>query len=247
MAMDLGLLTLVTVFFAGMASFLSPCVLPIVPGYISYFSGQQGSDQETQSKHNRGRIVALSCAFVFGFSIVFIAMGASLSLLGQLFISYRYELNIVAGVIVVLAGMSILGLLRLPMWLQYYYQFQPRGKEVGLGRALLIGFAFGFGWTPCIGPVLAGILMMGISSASASEATVLLGVYALGLGVPFIVSAYFVTPFMQRAAHIRRVGSYVRWFSGLVLIIMGVAMSTGELSRFAIWVYNTFPVLGRLG
>lgn len=242
MAMDIGLLTLLTVFFAGMASFLSPCVLPIVPGYISYFSGQSGG-----AEPKRGRMLALSSAFVFGFSIVFIAMGASLSLLGQLFTSYRYELNIVAGVIVVLAGVSVLGWLRLPLWLQRYYQFQPSAKEVGLGKALVIGLAFGFGWTPCIGPVLAGILMMGVSSASASTATVLLGVYALGLGVPFVVSAYFMTPFMQRMAHIKRVGTYLRWFAGGVLIVMGSAMATGELARFAIWIYNTFPVLGKLG
>lgn len=246
MVMDLGVLTLLTVFFAGMASFLSPCVLPIVPGYVSYFSGhtQHGT---TEQRIPRLRTVALSGAFVFGFSIVFIAMGASLSLLGQVLLSYRYELNIVAGAVVVLAGLSVLGLLRLPMRLQQYYVFQPSDKEVGLGRALVIGLAFGFGWTPCIGPVLAGILMMGASTASAGTATVLLGVYALGLGVPFVLAAYFMTPFMRRMSHIKRVGVYVRWFSGIVLIIMGIAMATGELARFAIWIYNTFPVLGKLG
>lgn len=246
MLMDVGVLTLLTVFLAGMASFLSPCVLPIVPGYVSYFSGhtKQGT---TEQRIPRLRILALSCAFVFGFSIVFIAMGASLSLLGQVLLSYRYELNIVAGVIVVLAGLSVLGLLRLPMRLQQYYVFQPSDKEVGLGRAVVIGLAFGFGWTPCIGPVLAGILMMGASTASAGTATVLLGVYALGLGVPFVLAAYFMTPFMQRMARIKRVGVYVRWFSGVVLVIMGIAMATGELARFAIWIYNTFPALGKLG
>lgn len=246
MVMDLGVLTLLTVFFAGMASFLSPCVLPIVPGYVSYFSGHV-ERETTGQRTSRLRTLALSSAFVFGFSIVFIAMGASLSLLGQVLLSYRYELNIVAGVIVVLAGLSVLGLLRLPMRLQQYYVFQPSDKEVGLGRALVIGLAFGFGWTPCIGPVLAGILMMGASTASAGAATVLLGVYALGLGVPFVLAAYFMTPFMQRMAHIKRVGVYVRWFSGIVLILMGIAMATGELARFAIWIYNTFPVLGKLG
>ena len=115
-----------------------------------------------------------------------------------------------------------------------------------MGPAVM-GLAFGFGWTPCIGPILAGILMMGASTASAGKASVLLSVYALGLGVPFILAACFLTPFLQRMTSIRRIGRYIRWGAGLVLIVMGWAMATGELARFAIWVLKAFPVLGQLG
>ncbi len=238
--LDLGAVALFTAFLAGMASFLSPCVLPLVPGYLSYLAG------DGRAEGRRWRLLGRSVCFVAGFSLVFIALGASLSVLGRLLMAYRYELNIAAGIMVALAGLSVMGLLRMPLWLQRYYRFEP-GQAAGPVSAGVMGLAFGFGWTPCIGPILAAILMMGASSASAGQASILLAMYALGLGVPFMLAACFLTPFLQRMTHIRRVGRYVRWFAGGVLVLMGWAMATGELARFAIWMLKTFPSLGALG
>jgi len=193
-SLDLGLIALITAFLAGMASFLSPCVLPLVPGYLSYLAG----DGQVYTQVKRSQLLGRSVCFVAGFSLVFIALGASLSYLGQLLMAYRYELNVAAGVMVALAGLSVMGVLRMPMSLQRYYRFES-GKAAGPGGATVMGLAFGFGWTPCIGPILAGILMMGASTASAGKASILLSVYALGLGVPFILAACFLTPLL--AAH----------------------------------------------
>ena len=198
--LELTVIGLLTAFFAGIASFLSPCVLPLVPGYLSYIAGDsvQLSASHIEARSARWRALGLSACFVVGFSMVFLILGASIAAIGRLFFSYRYELNIAAGGVIVIAGLMIMGVIRAPLWMQRYYRFEPRSGSGRPWSATVLGMAFGFGWTPCIGPVLGGILVLGATSESLGQGVLLLGIYALGLGVPFLLSAYFMTPFMRR-------------------------------------------------
>jgi len=247
--LDLTIMGLFTAFLAGIASFLSPCVLPLVPGYLSYIAGGSiGQGAQDAGTHTaRWRALGLSACFVVGFSVVFLILGASITTIGRLFLSYRYELNILAGAIIIAAGLVVMGLIQVPLWMHRYYQFEPRKDGGRPWSATVLGMAFGFGWTPCIGPVLAGILVLGAASDSVREGTLLLGVYALGLGVPFLLSAYFTAPFIRRLGSLRRAGRYMRLTSGAILVLMGVAVASGQLVRFAIWLLRTFPALGAIG
>ncbi|KNE23126.1 cytochrome c biogenesis CcdA family protein [Achromobacter spanius] len=243
--LDLSLIGFATAFIAGTASFLSPCVLPLVPGYLSYIAGGSGTSA-ADARALRWRMLGLAACFVVGFSSVFVVFGASITALSRLLLSYRYELNLAAGAIIALAGFMLLGVLRLPAWAQLYYRFDPAGQG-SPGSALVLGLAFGFGWTPCIGPILASILALGAASASVGQGVALLAVYALGLGVPFLAAAWFMSPFLRRMQALKRAGRILRILTGLILIVMGWAIATGQLARFAIWMLLTFPGLGRLG
>ncbi|RII82826.1 cytochrome c biogenesis CcdA family protein [Neopusillimonas maritima] len=247
--LELSILGLPTAFFAGIASFLSPCVLPLVPGYLSYIAG--GSVAPTVSSAEariaRWRILGLSACFVLGFSLVFLVLGASITAIGRLFLSYRYELNIVAGVIIVISGLLIMGVVRAPLWTQRYYRFESKASGGNPWSAGVLGIAFGFGWTPCIGPVLGGILALGATAQTLDQGMLLLGVYALGLGIPFLLSAYFMTPFVRRLGALRRTGRYLRIVTGVIMVLMGIAVASGQMVRFAIWLLRTFPVLGNIG
>lgn len=247
--LELTVIGLLTAFFAGIASFLSPCVLPLVPGYLSYIAGDsvQSSTSHTEARVARWRALGLSACFVAGFSMVFLILGASITAIGRLFLSYRYELNIAAGGVIVIAGLMIMGVIRAPLWMQRYYRFEPRSGSGKPWSATVLGMAFGFGWTPCIGPVLGGILILGATSESLGQGVLLLGVYALGLGVPFLLSAYFMTPFMRRLGSLRRTGRYLQITTGAILVLMGIAVASGQLVRFAIWLLRTFPALGAIG
>src|SRR5690625_3538919 len=169
--LELTLIGLLTAFIAGIASFLSPCVLPLVPGYLSYIAGgtAQPSTLQSGARAARWRALGLSACFVVGFSIVFLILGASITTIGRLFLSYRYELNILAGAIIIAAGLVVMGLIQVPLWMHRYYQFEPRKDGGRPWSATVLGMAFGFGWTPCIGPVLAGILVLGAASDSVRE------------------------------------------------------------------------------
>lgn len=247
--LELTALGLLTAFVAGIASFLSPCVLPLVPGYLSYIAGGSvvPAASPTQARIARWRTLGLSACFVLGFSLVFLVLGASITAIGRLFLSYRYELNIVAGVIIVIAGLLIMGVVRAPLWTQRYYRFESGASGGNPWSAGVLGMAFGFGWTPCIGPVLGGILALGATAQSVGQGMLLLGVYALGLGVPFLLSAYFMAPFMRRLGALRRTGRYLQIVTGAILVLMGIAVASGQLVRFAIWLLRTFPALGSIG
>ncbi len=247
--LELTVIGLLTAFFAGIASFLSPCVLPLVPGYLSYIAGDsvQSSASHIEARVARWRALGLSACFVAGFSMVFLILGASITVIGRLFLSYRYELNIAAGGVIVVAGLMVMGVIRAPLWMQRYYRFEPRSGGGKPWSATVLGMAFGFGWTPCIGPVLGGILILGATSESLGQGILLLGVYALGLGVPFLLSAYFMTPFMRRIGSLRRAGRYLQIITGAILVLMGIAVASGQLVRFAIWLLRTFPALGAIG
>jgi cytochrome c-type biogenesis protein len=238
---------MIVAFAAGTISFLSPCVLPLVPGYISYIAGQSIASRGTaKSAILRFQAVALSLCFVLGFSTVFVILGASATALGQLLISYRYELNLVGGAVVIGFGLFTLDLLR-PSLLQRELRADPEIAGGRPGGAYLLGVAFAFGWSPCIGPILGAILTVGAASATVGKGAALLATYSLGLGVPFVVAAAFTDGLLARLKSIGRVGRGLRLFAGSVMILMGGAMLTGQLSAFSYWLLETFPLLARIG
>ena len=239
---EIGLLA---AFAAGMISFLSPCVLPLVPGYVSYVSGTAViGGVESRS----ARIAALppSLCFVLGFSSVFVALGASATLVSRVLLSYRYETNLIGGAIIILFGVFATDLIPMP-WLQRdvrYHDVLPTGNLLG---AFVLGLAFGFGWTPCIGPVLGAILTVNAMSSTVNSGIVLLAAYSLGLGVPFLVSAMFTDGLMRRMKTMRRTGRVLKIGAGTVMIAMGAAMITGYMSVFSYWLLDTFPVFSNIG
>jgi len=183
---------LATAFAAGVVSFLSPCVLPLVPAYVSYVGGESLHGARTRpDAQARISAVTLSMFFVAGFSAVFIALGASASALGRLLLQYRYEANIVGGVIVIVFGLVMLVLAHRLPWFYRDVRFHPRLRGGRPAAALVLGLAFGFGWTPCIGPVLGAILTMSAAQSAVSGGVALLSAYSLGLGVPFLLTAVF--------------------------------------------------------
>ena len=244
---EISTLGMLTAFAAGIVSFLSPCVLPLVPGYVSYMAGYSLRDVRNPADM-RAKFAALLASFFFvlGFSTVFVTLGASATALGQLLLRYRYEANIAGGAIVVLFGLVTAGFLKIPWFLRDYH-LHP---HIGSGRPLaayVLGLAFGFGWTPCIGPVLGAILTVSAVSASVSSGVALLGVYAAGLGLPFLACAAFTDTFAKRLKDLGRIGRWLQVAAGVVMIIMGIAMITGWLSVFATWLLKTFPVFSSIG
>jgi cytochrome c-type biogenesis protein len=236
-----------TAFLAGLISFLSPCVLPLVPGYVSYVAGRSLDDLR---RHDLSRTnlsaAGLSLFFILGFSMVFIALGASATALGQLLLEYRYEASLVGGAIVIVFGLFMIGLLTLP-WMQREFRFTlniSSGSPLG---AFLLGLAFAFGWTPCIGPILGAILTVSASSAQMANGAILLSIYSLGLGLPFLATAAFTGTFLSRFKVMRRLGRPLQVVAGIVMVIMGVAIMTGNLSAFSFWLLKTFPGLAKIG
>ena len=234
---------LIAAFAAGMISFLSPCVLPLVPGYVSYVSGSVALNSSSPA---RWSALLPSLCFVLGFSSVLVALGASATLLSRVLLSYRYETNLIGGAIIILFGVFTTGLV--PMrWFERdvrYHGQLPSGKLLG---AYVMGLAFGFGWTPCIGPVLGAILTVSAASTTAYAGIVLLAAYALGLGVPFLLSAAFTDGLMRRMGAMRRAGRFLKIGAGAVMIAMGIAMVTGYMSVMSYWLLENFPIFSTIG
>jgi cytochrome c-type biogenesis protein len=234
-----------TAFSAGFISFLSPCVLPLVPGYVSYISGNT-LDDVGRSLSNRLSALLLGLCFVLGFSTIFVALGASATALSRLLLSYRYEATVLGGAVIILFGVFMTGLVRMP-WLMRdlrFHGYVPRGRPLG---AYLLGFAFGFGWTPCIGPVLGAILTVSAVSSTAATGIALLTVYSLGLGVPFLASAAFTDALLRWRRMMGAAGRLLQLGAGAVMIVMGAAMITGYMSAFSFWLLENVPVLARIG
>lgn len=244
---DYASVSIIAAFFAGVISFLSPCVLPLVPGYLSYVTGGLShNDGQSVLYIDRLKTVALSFCFVLGFSTIFILLGASASTIGQVVMGYRYELNIVGGAIVILFGLFILGIAQFN-FMQREMRFHlsvPGGKPLA-GYAL--GLAFGFGWTPCIGPILGAILTVSAATATIYEGVLLLSIYSLGLGIPFLLVALFTDAFSKKIKSASKLGRRLHQVSGVIMIIMGITMISGHLSAFSYWLLDTFPILGQIG
>ncbi len=242
---DLSTIALATAVGAGIISFLSPCVLPLVPGYVSYIAGGNLARAERASKR---RLAALwpSFCFVAGFSTVFVALGAGASSLGRLLLHYRYEANILGGLIVIVFGLFMVGALNLP-WLQRDLRFHVEVKGARPLGAYLIGLAFAFGWTPCIGPVLGAILAIGAATTTVKSGVALLAAYSFGLGIPFMATAVFTEALLDRLKSLRKAGRWLQAGAGAGMILMGVAMITGMLSTFGFWLLKTFPIFQTIG
>ena len=245
MILEISALGLATAFLAGAVSFLSPCVLPLVPGYVSYVAGRSLDD--AAEPPSILRTFGLSGCFVFGFSTVFVLLGAGANALSATLRRYSFEANLAGGALVIVFGLFTMGVLRVAALERdlRFHGWLPTGH--GAISAYVLGLAFAFGWTPCIGPVLGAILAMASANATAGSGAAMLAVYSLGLGAPFVLAALFLHGFMARMTAMRRAGRILRIVVGAIMVAMGGAMMTGQLSTVAIWLLQTFPTLGQIG
>ena len=242
---ELSLIGLLTAFVAGVISFLSPCVLPLVPGYLSFIAGTS-LENLRDGAAPRARSLTLAATFVLGFTAVFVALGASATALGSVLLSYKLQLGVIAGVIVILFGLHLLGLTPLRLMNQEARFYIEKGGGHA-ASAFLLGLAFAFGWTPCIGPVLGAILTLSASTADVAEGSLLLAVYSLGLGVPFLLAALFTGTLLARLKALGRAGRNLQRAAGGLLVAMGLLMVTGQLEVVAYWLLETFPALASIG
>lgn len=232
---------------AGTLSFLSPCVLPLVPPYLVYLTGaslERFADAEPEPRVWRETLGA-ALLFVFGFSTVFVALGASASAIGAVLRAYSSELAILAGIAIMAMGLHFLGLTPIA-WLMREKRLAV-AKPVGLWGAYLMGLAFALGWTPCIGPILATILAVAAAEATVLKGAGLLAVYSLGLGVPFVVAALAVEPFVAFLARFRTHLGLVEKAMGGLLVLTGIAFLTGAIGEVSYWLLDTLPMLGKIG
>lgn len=224
--------SLLAAFAAGFLSFVSPCVLPLIPGYISFVSGVSMEDMrgDTPSPStSRSKVFLTSLAFVLGFSIVFIALGASATAIGKFMFARLPLLSKIAGGILIVFGLHTMGVFRL-RFLETEKRVQAQRKPAGPLGAMLVGVAFAFGWTPCIGPILGGILAIAGSKDSVWEGVVLLAVYSLGLGIPFLITSLAINQFFGAAKKIRRYYHAIELTSGALLVVIGLLIISGQLT-----------------
>jgi cytochrome c-type biogenesis protein len=247
--------TLLAAFGAGLLSFISPCVLPLIPGYLSYISGMSLDDMRgTGAVHGGGtavavvapsearrRVVISSLAFILGFSIVFVSLGASASVIGQFMMARLDILGKIAGAIIIIFGLHTMGILRIE-WLYQEKRLQTTKKPAGFIGATLVGIAFAFGWTPCIGPILAGILAIAATQDTVGNGVRLLSAYSLGLAVPFFATALAINRFFAAFAKIRRHYHKIELASGALLIVIGVLIFTNRFTILAQWLTPYLPV-----
>jgi cytochrome c-type biogenesis protein len=236
---------LLVAFSAGILSFLSPCVLPIVPPYLAYMGGVSVTDME-DNRAARGRAVVASLFFVLGLSTVFLILGAGASALGRAFASYRPYLEVGAGVVVVIFGLHFLGLFRLK-FLDREMRMDAGDQGGSAFGAYFLGLAFAFGWTPCLGPILSATLSLAGGQADVSKGVMLLGVYAIGLGVPFVFVAAFFPQMKRPMAWMKRNMGVIEKTSGVLLVVVGLAMATGFMSMFSFWMLEALPFLAIFG
>lgn len=234
---------------AGMLSFLSPCVLPLVPPYLCFIGGvslEQISEDEELPPGVMRAVVLSAVVFVLGFSTVFIALGATASTIGDFIVDYMDILSKIAGGVIIVLGLHFIGIIRIPI-LYREARFHAEKKPAGLIGPYIIGLAFAFGWTPCVGPVLAAILMVAGSESSITYGMGLLAVYSAGLGIPFILAAVAMKPFMDFMARFRRHLQTVERVIGALLVLTGILFMTGSMADIAFWILETFPSIGTIG
>lgn len=238
----LGGVSFATAFLAGVISFLSPCVLPLVPAYLSFVTGASLADLKEGRRGVWGSL-APSLLFVSGFALVFVALGTSASILGSFLGQYREVLSRAAGVLVLLMGLVLLGVVKVP-WLYGEARFDmSRARTFGRGAALVMGMAFAFGWTPCVGPILASILALAGSSADVARGAALLAVYSLGLAVPFILTAVLFGRALPMLRWLTSHSHVINRVGGVLLVVMGVLILTDTLKVVSAWVLRVLPFL----
>ena len=235
------MLELSIAFGAGFISFLSPCVLPLIPGYLSFISGQ--SLEEILEK-NKIRLFPL-ILFCFGFSTVFILLGASASFLGQLFLKNSEILRIMAGAIIIIFSLQLIGFINIPL-LNLDKRFEAR-KSSNILFPYIIGLAFGFGWTPCIGPILGSILALAAIEETLWKALILLSLYSLGLAIPFIFAGYLTQKFLIISKNFRKNINIFSKIGGIILLITGILILTNQLQSIGFYLFNVFPFLANFG
>jgi cytochrome c-type biogenesis protein len=248
MAVDVGYLTALG---AGAISFLSPCVLPLVPPYLCYMAGVSVDDfraggSERSATPARRMLILTALAFVLGFSTVFVALGAGASTIGRVLRVWQEPLAIAAGVVIIVMGLNFLGVLRIPL-LSREARFQSQGKPASALAAYVMGLAFAFGWTPCIGPVLGPILTLAGGRETVGEGALLLAAYSIGLGIPFLIAALFSGAFMRFLTRFRVHLGRVEKVIGGLLVVAGVLFLTGGVQTAAYWLLEAFPGLATLG
>ena len=247
--MDPFQITYIGALSAGLLSFFSPCVLPLIPAYLCFLGGasldeltaEDGVDKETSK-----RVFISALSFVLGFATVFILMGASASALSRILIEHIDTLSYIAGAVIVFFGFHYMGLFKIS-FLNFEKRFHIDNKPSGIVGSYILGLAFAFGWTPCVGPILATILMVAAGGDSIWYGTSLLSAYAAGIGVPFLIAALAVKPFMSFMARFKRHLHKVEVAIGILLVITGVAILTGSLANVAQWLLETFPAFYSVG
>lgn len=251
-----GDLTLISVFLAGTLSFLSPCVLPLVPPYLTYMAGASidelaltGNEAAANAGVVRRKALVNAAFFVLGFTVVFVALGAGASSFSQIVRQNQQLLASVAGIVIILMGLHFLGVFRIGLlYREARIQVSDdvvRGATVA--GSFIMGLAFAFGWTPCIGPILGVVLGVASSSDTVGQGAFLLALYSLGLGVPFLLAALFAGPFMRFLSRFRRHLGTVEKFMGALLVLTGILFLTGGMQWMAFTLLETFPVLQQLG
>ncbi len=229
-------------FGAGFISFLSPCVLPLIPGYISYISGESLGDLVEKQK----KIILKTVLFSLGFSLVFISFGATASLIGNILLENSNTLRIIAGIIIIIFSLQLIGILNLN-FLNQEKRFQTKNYSNNLFFPILVGAAFGFGWTPCIGPVLGSILTLAAVESSIGKGILLLSFYSLGLAIPFILSGYGISKFLEFSKNFRKNIKIVSITGGVILLITGILILTNKLQALGYFILEAIPILGNLG
>ena len=229
-------------FGAGFISFLSPCVLPLIPGYISYISGESLGDIVEKQK----KVILKTVLFSLGFSLVFISFGATASLIGNILLENSNTLRIIAGIIIIIFSLQLIGILNLD-FLNQEKRFQTKNYSNNLFFPVLVGAAFGFGWTPCIGPVLGSILTLAAVESSIGKGILLLSFYSLGLAIPFILSGYGISKFLAFSKNFRKNIKIVSVTGGVILLITGILILTNKLQALGYFILEAIPILGNLG
>ncbi len=223
-------------FAAGLLSFLSPCVLPLIPTYLTYLAGHT-LEQLAEENAGRGRLMANALLFVLGFSVIFIAFGAAASTLGHLLLQYQRLVGKIAGIVIIVLGLNTAGVVNLA-FLSREARMDVRPRTSGLGYSFLLGMAFSAGWTPCIGPILASILVMASTQTTVAQGIVLLGVYSAGLAVPFLAAALVLSRSPRLVRRLYRYLPTIKVVSGLLLVGVGVMIYFSlfnSLARYAFW------------
>jgi len=235
------MIELLIAFGAGLISFLSPCVLPLIPGYVSFISGQ--SLQEIL-KSKKIDILPL-ILFCFGFSTVFIILGASASFLGQTLLQNSETLRIIAGVVIIIFSLQLIGLINIS-YLNFEKRFEAK-KSKNILFPYLIGLAFGFGWTPCIGPILGSILALASIEETLSKAIILLTFYSVGLAIPFVLSGYLIQRFLVFSKNFKKNINLISKIGGIILLITGILILTNQLQTIGFYIIKVFPFMQNFG